>query len=641
MPRWSSFDTAADRRLVHRLNEGDDGALAALYDGYAERLYDYVLSLSGEYKIAADIVHDTFIDACRRAPRMRDHVHLRSWLYGAARRRCVLRGRPRALFWEPDVEFGEPPALMAAEPARAGAGGNARGLGRRPGGPPLPRRRPKEDGGSARTEIPAAEEPELPPSAELRRLLDASLGRLDPGDQEALLLAVRHGLLPSEIGIVLGISSRRAAARVARSRSALESAYETELMLLTERCVAERRTPPAVEVADAEAELLARTESVQGRAEDEQASTVVGGAAAKKPPVPEPDDTEGDDEDGQAAQERSERRRGPASRRTAAGVLPGRARRSAPPSRRPPQRGNAPSSGGPGGAKRAAGRRTQQPPGGAAFDDHACDDCDRRAAVYPAALLALAPSPVLPAALRHRVVHTATDPELAGYRADIAARGGGLTPAGLPSQPDMPSPFTKRWLFAGGGMAGALVTAVLAALMMGPGLGNPTIYWPPFHTRPQPSITEQSPGAQGHERDQRRPPQAQAPSAPGARPPLNPQSNERETPRPSPTVPAPPAPPRPGTLAVSPAKVELYGTKTGSVRVSALRGPVEWNAVSSSEQVSVSQPRGDLDRDGTADLTITLSTGLINLPGEATVTFIDPTTGDSRQVTVVWGASLL
>jgi hypothetical protein len=276
------------------------------------------------------------------------------------------------------------------------------------------------------------------------------------------------------------------------------------------------------------------------------------------------------------------------------------------------------------------------------LDDHSCDDCDRRAAVYPAALLALAPSPVLPAALRHRVVHTATDPELAGYRADIAARGGGLTPAGLPSQPDMPSPFTKRWLFAGGGMAGALVTALLAALMMGPGLGNPTIYWPPFHTRPQPSITEQSPGAaQGHERDGRRPTQSQAPPAAGARPPLDPHSGERRTPTPSPTVPAPPAPPKPGTLAVSPAKVELYGTKTGSVRVSALRGPVGWNAVSSSDQVTVSQPRGDLDRGATADLTITLSTGLLNLPGEATVTFIDPTTGDSRQVTVVWGASLL
>lgn len=68
-----------------------------------------------------------------------------------------------------------------------------------------------------------------------------------------------------------------------------------------------------------------------------------------------------------------------------------------------------------------------------------------------AALLRRAPAPILPAALRHRVMHTATDPELAGYRADIAARGGTLTPSDLPSQPDVPSPFTRRWMFTGEG----------------------------------------------------------------------------------------------------------------------------------------------------------------------------------------------
>ncbi|NEA23193.1 hypothetical protein G3I70_11905, partial [Actinomadura bangladeshensis] len=61
-----------------------------------------------------------------------------------------------------------------------------------------------------------------------------------------------------------------------------------------------------------------------------------------------------------------------------------------------------------------------------------CLDCLRRGRVSPDALLRRAPAPVLPAALRHRVMHTATDPELAGYRADIAARGGALTPSGLP-----------------------------------------------------------------------------------------------------------------------------------------------------------------------------------------------------------------
>ncbi|MCQ0017440.1 RNA polymerase sigma factor [Actinomadura madurae] len=59
---------SADRTLVKGLSDGDEAALAALYDEYGERLYDYALSMSGDGKTAADIVHDTFIDACRRAP---------------------------------------------------------------------------------------------------------------------------------------------------------------------------------------------------------------------------------------------------------------------------------------------------------------------------------------------------------------------------------------------------------------------------------------------------------------------------------------------------------------------------------------------------------------------------------------------
>ncbi|MEW2357499.1 RNA polymerase sigma factor, partial [Spirillospora sp. NPDC029432] len=273
--------------------------------------------------------------------------------------------------------------------------------------------------------------------------------------------------------------------------------------------------------------------------------------------------------------------------------------------------------------------------------EHHCADCERRAGVYAAALLAMAPSPVLPAALRHRVIHTATDSELAGYRADIAARGGGLTPDGLPTQPDMPSPFTRRWLFAGGGMAGALATAVLGVLLMGPGgLGDPTISWPPFQTGPQPSITQQGPdGRSSSGGGAPVPPQAQAPGSggrPGAPATRGPSS-------PAPTSPAPtsPTPPKPGSLAVSPAKVEMYGTKTAQVRLTAQEGPVSWNAVASSAKVSVSQPQGGLPEDAQTSVTITLDAGLLNLPGEATVTFIDAETGESREVAVVWGASLL
>src|SRR5918999_915089 len=116
----------------------------------------------------------------------------------------------------------------------------------------------------------------------------------------------------------------------------------------------------------------------------------------------------------------------------------------------------------------------------AALAEHVadCADCLRRGDVSLATLLDLIPAPTLPASLRHRVIHTGTDPELAGYRADIAARGGTLNAAGLPRQPDIPSYFARRWLFTGGGMVGALVTAVIPAFLIGPGAPLPDLIWP-------------------------------------------------------------------------------------------------------------------------------------------------------------------
>ncbi|MGH3239030.1 MAG: RNA polymerase sigma factor, partial [Spirillospora sp.] len=249
--------------------------------------------------------------------------------------------------------------------------------------------------------------------------------------------------------------------------------------------------------------------------------------------------------------------------------------------------------------------------------------------------------PVLPAALRHRVMHTATDPELAGYRADIAARGGALTPSGLPSQPDVPSPLTRRWLVTGGGMASALAAAVVAMFVMGPGISGETLNWPPFHTNPQPSITHESPTAgSGRGGQPSGGPGGGGPGRPGQAP-VGPQTEEKGQQNPaSPAPPSSSAPARPGVLVVDPAKVELYGKKTAFVSLAAKSGPVTWTAVTSSAQLVLSETQGAMPEDGTARLTLTLRTTIIGLPGKGTLTFTDAE-GAPHTVDVVWGASLL
>ncbi len=401
MAKWSRFAPAADRRLVKALHDGDGEALATLYDVYAERLYDYCVALLGDPKMAADVVHDTFIDAFRRAPRIREREKLRAWLYAAARRRCLLRKRPGAM--NPDDRF----------------------------------------------------------------------ARLDFIQREALFLAHRHDLTGDDLAATLGITPRRAQARLRR---------------------AERQIPDA--------------------------KGFLGTAAAPEPP----------------------------------------------------------------------------------------------------------------ASLRHRVLHAGTDPELAGYRSEIAARGGPLTSDGMPRQPDAPSLLARRWAFAGGGSVAVLAAATVAMMLLGPGLPVPEIQWPgsgPHHPG------SPSPRHHGPSQDPVAGPGPTKTFLPGAAVPPR-------SPAPSKTPKSPvPRPPGAGVLDVTPRSVHLrMNEKVATITLTARNGRVTWTAADSDPQITLSGTSGSIPSGGHATLQVILERGVVNLPGRTTVTVSDGR-GNVTPVTVTWDLSLL
>ena len=397
MARWSRFAPDADRRLVKGLHDGDDDVLATLYDVYAERLYDYCMALLDDSRVAADVVHDTFVDASRRAPRMRDRAKLRPWLYAAARRRCMQR-------------------KLQLEPAA---------------GDPL-----------------------------------ASLDFLH---REALFLALRHDLTGEDLAMTLGVSLRRSESRLKRAQDQVPDAGE-----------------------------------------------FLGAAAA----------------------------------------------------------------------------------------------------------------PVIPAALRHRVQHTGTDPELAGYRAEIAARGGALSPEGMPRQPDAPSHLARRWAFTSAGLLTAMATALVVLMLMDPNLPVPDIQWPGGrpHTSKSPSGHSHRPGAQDR-----------APGG-GERPTAAPQSVNSPTPTPGP--PRRPGP-RTGVLAVSPTSIRFRGhTTMAAILLTAEGGPVSWTAAASSPQVTIMNPGGTIREHGRVTIPVSLNRGLLTLPGSATIT-VSGGRGPVVPVGVAWDISVL
>jgi DNA-directed RNA polymerase specialized sigma24 family protein len=400
MARWSRFAPDADRRLVKGLHDGDDDVLATLYDVYAERLYDYCMALLDDQRVAADVVHDTFIDAARRAPRMRDRARLRAWLYAAARRRCMQRKL------QLDAADGDP------------------------------------------------------------------LASLDFLKREALFLALRHDLTGDDLAVTLGVSLRRSEARLQR---------------------AQEQVPEAEEYLDA------------------------------------------------------------------------------------------------------------------------------------------APAPVLPAALRHRVLHTGTDPELAGYRTEIAARGGALTPDGMPRQPDAPSHLARRWAFTTAGLFTALVTAVVVLMLMDPNLPVPDIQWPGGkpHTSKPPTHRPRRPDGQD--------------GAPGAGGGIPPTTAPQALPTPTPTRPSTPPPPgrRTGALVVSPVSIHFHGhDTTAAIVLGAEGGPVSWTAAASSPQVTLTRAGGTIRDHGQVTVQVSLNRGLITLPGNATIA-VSGGSGASVPVGVAWDISVL
>lgn len=540
MPRWSSSDPAVDQRLVKGLNEGEDSAFAALYDRYAQRLYDYALSMTRDPSAAADIVHDTFIDAFRRAPRMRDREHLGPWLYAALRRRCLMRSRRSSISWEWDHTSLEKP--------------------------------------DARTGLPGAE---------LRDLVEAVTARLSFADQEVLLLVSRHGLSTRELAVALGTGRHRTGRRVSAAQSRLAAAVGAEL----------RERSPHREVRTGSGNTAEAPEAPEA-----DTSTAVADSTGTTGSAPSTDST------GAAAGEHG----------VADGVADGGKEIA-------------------GGTHGAAGRNGGESAGGQNREKLTC-----------AMLLSVPPVPVLPAALRHRVMHTATDPELARHRADIVARGGNLTSTGMPRQPDVASPLVRRWVFTGSGVAGALMAALVTVLIFDPGLPIPSIDWFDRHPEPSPSVPAPTPT-----RDQRIAPPVAGGTGQAAPPITDPQGT-RPTPAPNlpsgPPTPTPAPPPGAGSgiLRIGPAKVDMAtNQEVAVVKLTAVEGDVVWTAQSSSTQLLLSASEGTVSSGASQELKISLRYGKWTFPGEATVTFETLTRGPSGgglkyNVNVTWkGASLL
>ena len=169
--------STAPATLVAGFRRGEVAALRAVYQLFADRLFRFLVRLSGRVDVAEDLHQETWIAATRAASRLAPDTDLSAWLFTIARNkhRSFLR-------WQGSRPDSRPDVLPAGrQPEAAGV---------------------SED-------------------FEARHDLERALLALPPIHREVLLLVGCEGLGHEQAAAVLGISGEAVRQRLSRARAAL------------------------------------------------------------------------------------------------------------------------------------------------------------------------------------------------------------------------------------------------------------------------------------------------------------------------------------------------------------------------------------------------------------------------------------
>jgi RNA polymerase sigma-70 factor (ECF subfamily) len=187
-----------DRRLMRRLEQGNEEAFRQFFDASFPRLYRFALArLDGDVEAAADMAQETLVRGLDRMSEFRGDSSLFTWLCGICRH-CIADLRRRAPGRHTEVELEEDaPAVRAA--LEALSGGSAAG---------------PEESLAAR---------------ELRRLIHATLDSLPARYGSALELRYLDELPVPEVAKRLGLPYKATESLLSRARTAFRDGIERVL----------------------------------------------------------------------------------------------------------------------------------------------------------------------------------------------------------------------------------------------------------------------------------------------------------------------------------------------------------------------------------------------------------------------------
>jgi RNA polymerase sigma-70 factor (ECF subfamily) len=160
----------------------------AMFEGYAQRLYRYALSLMHDAAEADDVVQETFLRAYRRLDSLRDPAALTTWLYRIATHICLDRLRQRTR---------RAPLEVDADPA---------------------------DVAEVDSDSPSLQQ--IVEQNEMSDCVQRYLDNLSDSYRAVILLHDLHGLTGPEMADLLGVSLATVKIRLHRARRKLQAQLE-------------------------------------------------------------------------------------------------------------------------------------------------------------------------------------------------------------------------------------------------------------------------------------------------------------------------------------------------------------------------------------------------------------------------------
>ncbi len=78
-----------DYTLFENWMKGDTAGFSALYERYKNRVFGFLVRMTGDREIAEDLLQDTFLAAMRNAQQFDRERNFLSWIFGIAHKRTI------------------------------------------------------------------------------------------------------------------------------------------------------------------------------------------------------------------------------------------------------------------------------------------------------------------------------------------------------------------------------------------------------------------------------------------------------------------------------------------------------------------------------------------------------------------------